>query len=164
MLGGMKTLGVVGATILALVTTACSSSSDGPATPTLACGSQELKVSGTLDGEGFDLVRRGSGYAFTNKIGADPGTMDVSSPQGALSIEFNKLIANGASGPARGSFTDTEGALSVGNCESGDFVSTLSADADGNGVHFTLRNLSREPYCGGAAVSGELSGCFGFTR
>jgi hypothetical protein len=41
-------------------------------------------------------------------------------------------------------------------------ISTLVVDADGNGVHFTLRDLSDEPYCGGAAVTGELSGCLGF--
>jgi hypothetical protein len=161
MLSGMKKLGVVGATFLALSTAACGSSDDDSAAsaPTVSCNPQELKVSGTLDGTQVELVRATSGYAFVNKISASPGSADVTTPQGSLSLEFNKLVANGQSGPARGSFVDSEGALSIGNCETGDFVSTISMDAGGSAFHFTLRGLRHEPYCSGAAVVGELNGC-----
>jgi hypothetical protein len=162
----MRILGVAAALSLGLGTMACSSSSDdgSPETNGLACGENQLKVTGAVDGADVNLVRSVTTYAFQNKFTDDPGSADASTAQGTLSLEFNKSLFDGESGPARGSFTDTEGALAVGNCETGDFVSALSMDADGNGVHFTLRSLKREPYCTGAAAAGDLSGCLGFMR
>jgi hypothetical protein len=162
----MRISGVAAALGLALATTACSSSSDDGAAETngLVCGEKELKVAGTLDGVAVNLMPSVTGYAFQNKYNDEPGSANATTAQGAFALEFNKSLFDGESGPARGSFSDTDGALSVGNCETGDFVSTLTMDEDGNGLHFTLRGLQREPYCNGAVVAGELSGCLGFSQ
>jgi hypothetical protein len=157
----MRTNALLGGLILLSSVSACGGSDDdAPVGGGLTCAPSELRVKGKLDGVDVSLVRPTNGYAFINKLSADSlGTLDVATEQGSLSLEFNMLTANGDSSPARGSLVDAEGSLSVGNCESGDFASTIAIDADGDGVHFTLRSLHREPYCTGAAASGQLDGC-----
>jgi hypothetical protein len=149
-------------TIAVLLLTACGSSDDD--NPGIACGEEQLKVTGTIDGLDVSLTRATTSYTFINKLGDAPGAMDASTEQGILSLEFNTSTANGQSSPARGSLVDAEGSLSVGNCATGEFSSTLTMDASGNGIHFTLRALHREPYCSAAAVTGELGGCMGFKK
>ena len=102
---------------------------------------------------------REEGHSFVNALGGR-GMLDVTTDQGALSIEFDGLVSNGGSTSAFGWFQDDELALDVGNCETGGLVSTLSIDDDGDGGSFVLRDLRRAPYCDGEAVPGELSGCF----
>ena len=148
--------------LVVLLLTACGSPDDG--NPGITCGEEQLKVVGTIDGVDVSLTRATTYYTFVNKLGDAPGTMDASTAQGMFSLEFNTLTADGQSSPARGSLVDSEGPLSVGNCETGEFSSTLTMDANGKGLHFTLRALHREPYCSAAAVTGELGGCMGFKK
>jgi hypothetical protein len=111
----------------------------------------------------IDFTEMVTTYAFANKFGGAPGTLDAMTGAGKLSLEFNQLTANGDSSPARGSITEA-GLLDVGNCATGDFVSTMTVAADGNGATFVLRQLNRNPYCGQQPVTGELRGCVGYNN
>jgi len=135
----------------------------GNTTASLSCAAKQLKAAGNINGQALSVERGVTNYRFENKLTTAPGRVSATTANGSLLIEFNRLTADGQSSPARGNFTDDT--LSIGNCETGDFVSTLTADADGNGVHFTLKQLVEAPYCSGDATTGaELSGCVGFER
>ena len=157
---GAAALALLG--LLALPLTGCGGDDDDGAPPegTPACGDGELAVRGILDGQEIMLRHRERGHTFVNKLGAENGTLDVTTEQGALSLEFGELVPHGASTSAFGWFQDAGRDLDVGNCDTDGFVSTLRIDDDGDGVTFVLRDLRRAPYCGGAAVTGELAGCF----
>jgi hypothetical protein len=158
----MRSPGTAWALALALALVGCVGAAPGGA-PSVTCGEKELRVEGTLDGTDVSLVRSVDSYAFTNKLDATlPGTVEASSAEVTFLLEFDSLVFEGGSSAARGSLMDIPQGLAFGNCETGGFVSTLHKDADGGGVHFTLRELSHEPFCGGRAVPGELNGCLGF--
>jgi hypothetical protein len=159
----MRAAGLILGWLLAMGLVGCGDAAGDAAK--LTCAPKELRVAGMADGNDVNLVRPVTTYAFANKLGAaGPGTVDASTAQGSLSLEFDMLTIDGGTSTARGSVVDADSSLSIGNCATGNFVSTLTVDADGNGVHFTLRNLNHEPYCGGAAVTGALSGCLGFSN
>jgi hypothetical protein len=99
-------------------------------------------------------------HIFVNKIGADPGVLNVgSSGTGSTfaEIEFNKLIANGDEGAARGRVTLPSG-LDVGNCETSGFSGRIFVD-DGY-YRWELVELHEAPYCSGAKVTTALGGCY----
>jgi hypothetical protein len=157
---GMRQARLFAGALVALAVAGCGGGTDDG--QRLTCGQEELRLEGTVDGATVSVVRATMGYAFANKLGDAPGTVDATTAQGQLAIEFSQLTADGGHSPARGAIVDSEVALDVGNCETEGFVSTLDLDADGNGAHFTLRQLKHAPYCTGAAATGQLSGCLGF--
>lgn len=135
---------------------------DGDSAPanTPTCGDGEVAVNGTIAGQTVAVRHAEQGHSFINKLGDDNGTLDMTSDQGALSLEFDQLVPHGGRTSAFGWFQDSDLGLDVGNCETGGFVSTLWIDDDGDGGRFVLRDLRRAPYCDGEAVTGELAGCF----
>ena len=75
-----------------------------------------------------------------------------------MRVEWPTLVVNGDSVEARGTLEDA--GISAGNCLTGPFPSTLTMDAEGGGGTFVLRGLLSEPFCGGAALEGQIVGCF----
>jgi hypothetical protein len=151
--------------VSSLVLAACSGGSDSNAPGgDLACAPKQLRVQGHIDDMPVDLDEAASNYVFENKIGDAPGNLTASFATGQLKLEFDKLTPDGGSSDARGFLQETGSALSVGNCETGAFVSSLSISSDGKTIHFALTHLAHEPYCSGASVTGELGGCFAFEK
>jgi len=155
--------------LMGLALSACSGDGEDGAAE-LACEASQLRYSGKLDDRQFDITRVVGNYRFENKLSASPGRLVASwSTQTVgdwqLEISFDQLLANGESGPARGWLGDPDEALEVGNCETGELVSTLSMDGDGDGAHFVLSGLrTGQPFCTGPLHVGELRGCIGFSE
>jgi len=149
--------------VLALGAAACGGSSgdSGNAGASLTCAPKQLRVQGSIDGMPIDINEMATGYAFVNKLGDSPGSLDAPLTNGELKIEFDTLTPFGGKSSARGFIKDGGASLSVGNCETGPFSSTMSISSDGNTMSFSLTQLVWEPYCGGQAATGDLSGCFG---
>jgi len=146
--------------VLGLLLAGCTDRPEVEQGPVPGCGNGEVTVSGTIAGAMVAVRHREQGHSFINALGDLRGTLDVTTDQGALSLEFDELVPNGGSASAFGWFQDGDLGLDVGNCETGGFVSTLWLDDDGEGGSFVLRELRRAPYCDGEPVTGELSGCF----
>jgi len=146
----------------------CSGSSDRSDSngtgDALTCAPKELRVRGQIDDVPVDLEETTTGYSFENKVLEPPGSLRAPFATGRLELEFDKLTPNGGSSTARGFLRETDMGLSVGNCDTGAFVSSLSISDDGTTIHFTLRQLAHEPYCSGSAAKGELTGCFAFEK
>jgi hypothetical protein len=126
----------------------------------LTCELEQLRLRGSIDDAPIDISETASGFAFANKVTAAPGSLDVTIASGDFKLEFDMLTAFGGTSPARGFIKHDPSALSVGNCETGPFPSTMSISSDGNTINFSLSKLLHEPYCSGKAATGTLSGCF----
>jgi hypothetical protein len=174
MLGPMRYVRLVLTMALSLTAAACGGSDRGASdlgaggdggggsASTPRCADGELRVVGSIDGEEVNIVRKVIEHRFVSKSG-ELGTVDARTAKGTLSMVFEGvMVADSASSDARGAFVDAEGAISVGNCETGDLVSSLTRYEDREGFDFSLRDLHREPYCTGAEVSGVLNGCMSF--
>src|SRR5688572_27229131 len=111
---------------------------------------------GTSTGEG-DLSL--TGHAFFNALGGEPGTLQLSKSSGAgpsmvvIRVEFEDLLAQGATVPARGFVTLVDQEIDAGNCETAGFSGRISDIGDG--WKFTLEDLHASPYCSGASLSGS---------
>ena len=143
--------------LLLLVFSACGGGDDGP-----DCEAMTVVVNRPDRPEmPFEYVN--TSYAFVNAFGGN-GTLDVElAGGGALHLEWPELVADGDTVDARGWFRVTAGvtAIDVGNCLTGSsFSGEMTVDGDGQGGRFVLRDLHSAPYCSGASVAGELSGCF----
>jgi len=156
-------IGIAGCVVLAFATASCGSEaitsvSHDPVPPTPSCAAGELAIVGILDGIHVSDRVTGYNFAFINKIGAGPGTLDADKDSVALHIEWGVLLANGdstnARGWARGSGFD------VGNPANAAFSGTLSLDDNGEGGHFLLKELRQAPYESGAVIRGAVAGCF----
>ena len=154
--------------IAALTLFACGGSDD-PTPPT--CQSGQLKITGTVDQtQVVQTLSPNGGYFQNGGIDTGSGPQDGKyiaeltqngSQVPVVQLTFKKLVADGQSADALG-FVDLSsvGGPNVGNCETGDLVSTISIDADGNGGTFVIRDLHDSPYCSGASRSGALAGCW----
>ena len=156
-------IGIAGCVVLAFATASCGSEaitsvSHDPVPPTPSCAAGELAIVGILDGIHVSDRVTGYNFAFINKLGAGPGTLDADKDSVALHIEWGVLLANGdstnARGWARGSGFD------VGNPANAAFSGTLSLDDNGEGGHFLLKELRQAPYESGAVIRGAVAGCF----
>lgn len=100
-----------------------------------------------------------TGHAFVNKLGSELGYLELGdfgvTGGTHVKLEFDKLLAEGASVDARGSFV-VEG-IAAGNCETGSFSGRLTDF--GGGWKFTLVDLRAAPFCSGATFSGSFAGC-----
>jgi hypothetical protein len=148
------------AVVLVLALAGCSSDNSTNSRPTLVCDVKQLRLQGSIDDAPIDISETASGFFFANKVSAAPGSLGVTLASGDFKLEFDTLTAFGGKSAARGFIKHEPSALSVGNCETGPFPSTMSISSDGNTISFSLNNLLQEPYCGGQAVAGSLSGCF----
>jgi hypothetical protein len=132
-----------------------------PSAPSAAsdvgCELGELHVQGTLDGRSVDERATSSQHSFRNKFDEELGHLEVTAEDLSLQLYFDRLLPNGASAPARGSFASAS--VDAGNCET-EYPGTLTLDDDGEGATFVLTELRAPPYCTGAPVSGMLEGCF----
>jgi hypothetical protein len=145
--------------LLGVACCGCSGSDDGgTAAPSLTCVPKQLRIQGSVDDMPVDIDLSASTYFFANKIGADPGSLNVTLPDGNFVLEFDKLTPYGGSANARAS-VKTSG-LAVGNCDTAGFPGTMSISKDGDTYRFTLVQLAHEPFCGGTAAKGQLDGCF----
>jgi hypothetical protein len=117
-------------------------------------------VQGSIDDMPVDISATASGYSFANKISADPGSLHVLVPGGLFDLEFDKLTPYGGSSAARGVVQAYDTGLSVGNCESSGFPSSMHISDDGNTIVFTLVQLAHAPYCNATPARGQLQGCF----
>jgi hypothetical protein len=142
---------------LGVVATACGGDDEGP-----SCEAMTVVVT-RPDRPGMPFTYASASYAFVNAFGGN-GTLDVElAGGGALHLEWPELVAGGGTVEARGWFRVTAGvtAIDVGNCDtSATFGGEMTVDGDGQGGRFVLRDLHSAPYCSGASITGELSGCF----
>ena len=143
-------------TAILVLLAACGGGLDAP-----TCADGEVTVRGDLGGGVVEDSRGGSTqYTFINAFGGNPGSLDIGFVDGAaLHLEWEELVANGDSVPARGALA-FGGELDVGMCETGPYSGTLEMDDDGDGGRFQLVDLHTAPYCTGAAVDGTVTGCF----
>ena len=143
--------------LLALAVAACGGGDDEP-----SCEAMTVVVN-RPDRPEMPFTYTSSSYAFVNAFGGN-GTLDVELVGGgAFHLEWPELVANGSRVEARGWFRVTAGvtAIDLGNCLSGtSFSGEMTVDGDGQGGSFVMRDLHSAPYCTGASVPGELSGCF----
>lgn len=74
-------------------------------------------------------------------------------------VTFPDLIAYGDEAVARGT-AELEGlGVVAGNCDADEYSGIIKQSADGSTFSFVLRDLKVAPFCGGAAIAGELRGC-----
>ncbi|HTM21851.1 MAG TPA: hypothetical protein VL172_15125 [Kofleriaceae bacterium] len=123
-----------------------------------ACDADEVTIRlSNDDGVMEDSQGPISQYGFVNAINGQNGTLDITVGVSAtLHLEWQELVANGDSVPARGVVL-FGGELDVGTC---DFTGTLAVDDDGNGGTFELTGLFAQPPPCTTAVAGTLTGCF----
>jgi hypothetical protein len=128
---------------------------------------EQLVLEGTLDGELINLRLDSEGHSFLN-FGSE-GSFEVFVPSSgtapyevAVRLDFENLLRRGGQVPARGVIELPEEGIIAGNCADDGLTGYISQSDDGNTTRFVLRSLKAEPYCGGAARSGELRGCFLF--
>ena len=145
-------------TLIATITVgslACGGGS-APEPPTCAVG--EARAAG--DPAGGELMTQFAitQYVFRNAIGGT-GYVEINrgNSAGELTMDWDELVANGATVPARGQLIAGTG---YGNCVSGPLDSELTMDADGMGATFRLQNLRAGPPFCGEEVSGTIVGCF----
>lgn len=114
---------------------------------------------GAASGEGRATF---SGFIFFNAINGEPGGLavgDSSGPDGeGIRLEFDQLIAIGR-GSARTRGQIKLGDLEAGNCETGEFVGSISQPTDDLWL-FTLVDLHAAPFCDGPAFSGSFAACY----
>lgn len=129
----------------------------GPEPP--ACADSEVQATG--DPAGGELATRFTvtQYIFVNATSGSTGYLEINrgDSAGELTMDWDELVANGDTVPARGQLIAGTG---YGNCVSGPLDSELTMDADGEGGSFRLRNLRAGPPFCGEEVSGEIAGCF----
>ncbi len=126
-----------------------------------ACADGVVAVRAELGEELIEDSRSGlTSYGFINAFGDNLGTLTIGFADGStLSLEWEELVANGDSVPARGALA-FGGQLDLGMCETGPFSGTLEMDDDGDGGRFQLVDLHTAPYCTGTAIEGTVTGCF----
>ena len=145
-----------------LLLSGCGSGSDNADGGDLTCSAAEFKVAGNAGGTPVSEIMAVAGQALFNVPGDNGCYVNVYFDGGGrLRLEWENTLPDGLSAPASGSVNlETHGSINLGNCSGAGFVSEISMET--NGVSFVLHNLREAPYCSGAAVSGELSGCAGF--
>lgn len=131
--------------------------------------SGELVLEGTLDGQPINVRKATSGYTFLNAgISGEQARLELSAPtpewKVVVRVEFEKLLAHGGEVPARGVVELSSEGVVAGNCSGDGFPGRIAQSQDGDTTNFVLRMLKAQPFCGGAARSGELRGCILRTR
>lgn len=96
-------------------------------------------------------------YAFVNKLGDDPGSLQVGDANGTeyIRVEFDRLVADGSTVDAGGLVE--LGALALGNCDT-DRPGRFTA-LSGDGWSFTLVDLREAPYCDQPPRTGSFAAC-----
>ncbi len=146
---------------------------DGDTPPSITCDAEDtLKLESNVYGSSLSIVTANGGGTFMNAGGEDVGYLDISLVYGSGSefgvayvyVEFEDLIMQGGSSEGRGYVIDSARNLSVGNCETGGFVSRIwSIDTEEEGAEeyrWELKALKEDPYCTGDSVSGTATGCW----
>lgn len=124
----------------------------------LSCDPGEIRVRVT-DSSGSDTHRFSElSHQFINKLGENPGRLEIRTDGATLQVLFDQPVLNGRSAPARGSLSLDD--LEIGNCEADGNPGTLTLDEDGHGGSVVLTQLHQAPYCDEAAESWTLEGCF----
>ncbi|MBN2494735.1 MAG: hypothetical protein JXR96_09115 [Deltaproteobacteria bacterium] len=149
---------------IALLAAACGTSSsplpDGGTDAAEDCAAAELRAAGSLDGEPADLALEVAGAYLVNEGcgGAEVCYLNLYIQGGGrLRLEWDAPLELGQSAAAAGSLNlAAQGGPNAGNC-SGDLASELTLGE--LRVDFRLRGLHAAPYCSGASVEGEISGC-----
>ena len=88
--------------VFGLLLAGCTDAPEVEQGPAPGCGNGEVTVSGTVAGEMVAVRHREQGHSFTNALGDSRGTLDMTTNQGALSLEFDELVPNGGSTSAFG--------------------------------------------------------------
>ena len=71
----MRRARFLAATLVTLVLAGCGGGTNGG--EPLVCGQGELRLEGTVDGTPVSVVRATTTYAFANKLGDAPGTVEA---------------------------------------------------------------------------------------
>ncbi|MFP2907439.1 hypothetical protein ACLESD_20795 [Pyxidicoccus sp. 3LFB2] len=128
---------------------------------------EQLVLEGTLDGQPINVRMDSYGHSFSNLGAGGSSHFEIFGPPAdaspysvLLRIDFDKVVRNGRQVPARGVVELVDEGVVAGNCEDDGFTGLIAQSDDGETTSFVLRNLKASPYCGGAARSGELRGCF----
>jgi hypothetical protein len=128
-----------------------------------ACGAAQMMVTGTVAGDPYSAQATVAGQQISNAPSVDRQcyTDVYFIGGGRLSLEWPSTLAAGQTSAARGYLIlEGEPPLNTGNCMSGLLESEITWGA--NGFEFVLRALHQAPYCSGAPVEGEVSGCATF--
>jgi hypothetical protein len=157
--------------LLVCVVTACGGGGEGLEVQESSCQANrfhyvhDLDLGETAGGEG-DLSADGLSFinaGFTTGDGPpENGVLEIfksggSGPTTIVHVEFEDLLANGATVDARGYVRLDEQGVHAGNCETAAFTGRISDFGDG--WKFTLVDLHASPYCSGAAIGGSFAGC-----
>jgi hypothetical protein len=145
--------------LVAVALAACGSGDDGDF-PTCVPGA--LTVIGTVDGAQHEVTFFPTSHAFSN-IGPDAEfTASVAGSSGSVSLAWGASVLDGDSTAARGQIDLPASSLVAGNCDTAALSGRLLMNDEGGGFRFVLRDLHASPFCSGAAITGELRGCFSF--
>lgn len=138
---------------------------DGPSVDYPVCPNPgEFVLEGELDGRAVTVSRAYSGFLFANALGGT-GTLEIdadadgSAGSPKILVNFNKLIGYGEETAASGTVELTGDDVVAGNCEGTGLSGRIFQSDDGSSYGFVLRDLRASPFCGGAAIAGELRGC-----
>jgi hypothetical protein len=152
--------------LTALAASACGSGGNsGPdgGDGGLTCGPLAFALQGEVEGQPVAEQATVAGQALVN---VPSGTLPCSlnlyfEGGGRLRLEWAQTAPNDTPTPATGSINlEAHGKLNYGACDTEGYLSEMTLLS--SGVRFTLRKLHEAPYCTGAAVSGELTGCASF--
>jgi hypothetical protein len=127
------------------------------------CAPGEFAAVGAIDGANIDVRVSANGMFFGNAIGGSVGTLTLSGLDGVIMVEWDALVSDGASTPARGlvDLSMSSGPV-VGNCfEEGFLPGTFyKDDINGDGGAFVFTDLVEGADCTARSVSGELMACY----
>jgi len=151
--------------MMAAVAACSSDNSDRLAPPDCVPGQMtyitDLPLAGGGAAEGSIAI---GSHIFVNKLSADdPGELMLfatTTPQDPLvDITFDRLIANGASGSARGAVNLVDLQLDAGNCD-GEPADGVLDVAGGGGYSFSLGHLHAGATCDGEVLAGSFAACY----
>lgn len=127
-----------------------------------SCATTEFRVCGVLDGADIDEHLVVAGQRLVNEPGDEGCYLNLYFEGGGrLRLEWADTLLPDESCDASGSVNlAAQGGINVGDCDDDGPSSRITMLADG--VEFELHELRQAPYCTGAPVAGELSGCARF--
>ena len=129
------------------------------------CTAGQLHYVSTLNASSDEGSTNFTSYVFVNAINGQDGELDIGDVGGQhggdrVYITFHQLVLNGQTVSARGVVNLPSFGLAGGNCETGSLTGRFEPLKDGHTWRFGLTDLHADPYCTGAAISGEFGGCF----
>jgi hypothetical protein len=142
------------------VLVSCSGTTTGSGIDTgsgeLACAKGEVHIAGQMGGTQIDQRWPFKGIILNQASNPKNASITFGSG-GQISLQWDGLLANGQSAPAKGSILLPDGPLAGTNYCLGDGSTVKLLESAGE---LRLRGATKGTSCPGSAIDGELEGCW----